>query len=293
MKILILANNQKWKSWDDKIKELTGWFRPAVDLEFTLEHTKLSNIPLEEYTNIKGEKSKGINKAWYDENISIPSKAKGYDIVIFSVNKDVWRGYPSNGWHTGSSHGIHEIQLTCKEEQEYTYHGNKYEGSRWFNLARHELCHAIYDIRGIPDRTHYHWDSGDLSGVLLDLTAQTPMPPTYTYRYFNPTSDPKMIGLRHELMVKIDAIRHDCGFPITINDGLRTKKENDALKDSASNSGHLRGWEADIACTDSSKRDKIIELSYKHGITRRGIGKRFVHLGIDPSLAQNVMWHYY
>lgn len=117
--------------------------------------------------------------------------------------------------------------------------------------------------------------------------------PENKYKYFNPKSDPKMVGLRHELMLKLDAIRGDAGFGMTITSGVRTKAENDSLADSASNSGHLRGWEADIACTDSVRRDKLIELSYKHGITRRGIGKGFVHLGIDPSLPQNVMWEYY
>lgn len=115
----------------------------------------------------------------------------------------------------------------------------------------------------------------------------------WSYKWFNLIDDPKMLGIEHELMVKLDAIRDEAGFPIVITSGKRTKAENDALKDSASNSGHLRGFEVDIACTDSAKRDRIIELSYKHGITRRGIGKDFIHLGIDPSLPQHVMWHYY
>ena len=114
--------------------------------------------------------------------------------------------------------------------------------------------------------------------------------PKKKYKYF---SDSEIVGLKHELVTILDNIRHEAGFPMVITSGLRTKKENDALKDSASNSGHLRGWEADIKCTDSKKRDKLIELSYKYGITRRGIGKGFVHLGIDPTLPQNVMWHYY
>lgn len=113
------------------------------------------------------------------------------------------------------------------------------------------------------------------------------------YKYFNPVSDPKMIGIKHETMLKLDDLRERCGFPISITSGLRTKAQNDALKDSASNSGHLRGYEVDIVCTDSIKRDKIIEESYKVGFTRRGIGKDFVHLGVDPTLPKNVMWHYY
>lgn len=123
---------------------------------------------------------------------------------------------------------------------------------------------------------------------------------SHTYKYFNPKSDPKMVGVKHETMVRLDALRADLELykkyfsPVMIiSSGVRTKKENDQLKDSASNSGHLRGWEVDILCTDSSKRDKMIELSYKHGFTRRGMGKDFVHLGLDPSLPQNVMWNYY
>jgi hypothetical protein len=136
----------------------------------------------------------------------------------------------------------------------------------------------------------------DFNGFIFDAIAYVDLPNNFIeeakagYRYFKGY---EIVGLKHELVSILDNIRHEAGFPMVITSGLRTKKENDALKDSASNSGHLRGWEADIACTDSKKRDKLIELSYKYGITRRGIGKGFVHLGIDPTLPQNVMWHYY
>lgn len=113
------------------------------------------------------------------------------------------------------------------------------------------------------------------------------------YKYFNPKSDPKMIGIKHETMLKLDELRDKCGFPISITSGLRSKDQNDALKGSASNSGHLRGYEVDIACTDGFRRDKIIRLSYEVGFTRRGIGKDFIHLGIDPELPNQVMWTYY
>jgi len=116
---------------------------------------------------------------------------------------------------------------------------------------------------------------------------------TQGYKWFNPISDPKMVGLKDELMIKLDALREMCGFGLSITSGVRSKALNDILKGSAKNSGHLRGYEVDIACTDSFKRDRIIENSYKVGFTRRGIGDGFVHLGIDPNLPQRVMWEYY
>ena len=43
---------------------------------------------------------------------------------------------------------------------------------------------------------------------------------------------------------------------------------------------------------DSEKRFKIVEMAMKHGIRRIGIGDNFVHLDMDYSLPQGVMWLY-
>lgn len=90
-----------------------------------------------------------------------------------------------------------------------------------------------------------------------------------------------------------DKMRGECGFPWKITSGYRTKEENDVLQNSVDGSAHISRLACDIYCVDSTKRDKIVNVAKANGITRIGIGKTFVHLDIDKSKPQNVMWTYY
>jgi len=302
MKILLLANNLPWKTWDKKIQELKDWWLPEIKLDITLEEVNFTDIPWIDYTSTNnGQKYKGIEPAWYDTNITLPAVKRGFDCVMFTVGEKDWADRRVEGWNTTNNLGIHEIQILGRENAKYNFQGKRYEGDQWFNIARHELSHAIYRSRGITDNTHKWWEVGNLAEIKKELAGgfmahplvlyfQRLITPPKKYKYFNQN---EVEGLKPELVSILDKMREESGFPYTITSGLRTPAQNKALKDSASNSGHLRGWEVDIACTDSSRRDKIIELSYKYGITRRGIGNGFVHLGIDPTLPQRVMWTYY
>ena len=302
MKILLIANNLRgWKTWDKKIQELKDWWMPEINLDITLEHTDFKNIPWEEYTSTEGLKYKGIDRLWYDTNISLPSAKRGFDCVILTLAKSDWKGFPTEGSNDLNNYGIHEIQMLGQENARYMFNGVRYDGDQWFNIARHELSHAIYRSRGIVDNTHKYWAIGNLEEVKKELQGgfmghplitmfRNLLLPTQGYKYFNQN---EIEGLKPELVRILDDMREYCGFAFVINSGKRTQAENDKLPLSSKNSGHLRGYEADIACTDSAKRDKILEASFKFGITRRGVGKTFVHLGVDPSLPQDVTWHYY
>lgn len=124
------------------------------------------------------------------------------------------------------------------------------------------------------------------------LTIKKEVATTKKYKYFNPKSDPKMVGVSDKLMEKLDLLREKCGFPIVITSGLRTAEYNSTLEDSVSNSAHLKGLAVDLLCTDSTRRDKMIKVSYELGFTRRGIGKNYIHLDIDDTKPQNVTWVY-
>lgn len=113
-----------------------------------------------------------------------------------------------------------------------------------------------------------------------------------TYKYFSQKEVDKF-KLKPELWTLLDKIRGECGFPLIITSGLRTEAENMALNGSVSDSAHLSGLAVDLSITDSLKRFKIDEIARKNGIKRIGIGKTFVHLDIDPTKPQPVMWHYY
>ncbi|MBQ2797499.1 MAG: DUF882 domain-containing protein [Tidjanibacter sp.] len=89
-----------------------------------------------------------------------------------------------------------------------------------------------------------------------------------------------------------DAVREAAGIPLVINCAYRSP-EWDRSKGRSGNSAHCRGRAIDIRCTTSENRMKIIAAAVEVGVKRIGIGKNFIHLDTDDSLAQNVIWHYY
>lgn len=94
------------------------------------------------------------------------------------------------------------------------------------------------------------------------------------------------------LMERLDALREKCGMPLIINCAYRSR-EWDLKKGRSGNSAHTRGMAVDILCNSSATRYKIVSAAIELGFTRIGIGKTFVHLDIDETLAQGVMFDYY
>ena len=111
------------------------------------------------------------------------------------------------------------------------------------------------------------------------------------YKYFSKAEVEKW-KLKPELWTLLDKMREECGFPFNINSGLRTKEENDKLKDSASDSAHLSGLAVDISIKDSIKRYKLVQVALNNGINRLGIADTFIHIDISPTHPKNVIWLY-
>lgn len=82
------------------------------------------------------------------------------------------------------------------------------------------------------------------------------------------------------------------GIPFKINSGFRSQARN-AKVGGTKDSSHTTGYAADIRTNTSQDRFKIIDAALKAGITRIGIGERFVHLDTDPTKPSNTMWDYY
>jgi len=77
----------------------------------------------------------------------------------------------------------------------------------------------------------------------------------------------------------LEAIRVQLGFPLYIVSGFRCIPHN-ARIGGVVDSAHLTGLAVDIACTDSWKRSRILDVAYTNGVLRRGISKSFIHLDI-------------
>ena len=102
--------------------------------------------------------------------------------------------------------------------------------------------------------------------------------------------------LHPELMAILQALEVEMGFELTITSGQRTKEHNDdpkvgGVKDSEHTYDPAEG--ADVLCKQGVTRYKMLQWLFKHGITRIGIGKEFIHIGIAEDKPAYVVWPYY
>ncbi len=99
--------------------------------------------------------------------------------------------------------------------------------------------------------------------------------------------------MKHEFMVVLQKIRTEYGKPMTITSGFRHHTHPIEAKKGHNRGEHTQGLCADIACTTGADRFKLVQLALKHDITRIGVAKSFLHLGIGyTGLPNNVMWEY-
>ena len=117
-------------------------------------------------------------------------------------------------------------------------------------------------------------------------------------KYFSPlefkrcTPSCSIDDMNAGFLVQLDKIREVAGIPLVLNSAYRSVPYEKS-KGRSGNSAHTRGLAVDIRCNTSANRLKIVRAALSCGITRIGIGKTYVHIDADRSLAQNVMWHYY
>lgn len=91
---------------------------------------------------------------------------------------------------------------------------------------------------------------------------------------------------------KLDQTREFAGIPFKITCSFRSRAY-DLTQGRSGNSAHTKGRAFDIKATSNRQRFKILQAAILCGWTRIGIGKNFIHLDNDPTLPQQVVWHYY
>lgn len=97
--------------------------------------------------------------------------------------------------------------------------------------------------------------------------------------------------MNKEIVHMLDAVRKKFGKSIKINSGYRTVARNKKIGGVA-DSSHLKGLAADISCSNSVDRFKLLNLLLEVGFNRIGIAKSFIHVDIDKNKSQNVIWGY-
>jgi len=105
--------------------------------------------------------------------------------------------------------------------------------------------------------------------------------------------------VQKKIIEKLQKVRNIIGRHIIITSGVRCEFYNTSINASM-NSSHIPdsygiGNAVDIACTNSKDRYELVELSQKFfkriGISGGSYGG-FIHLDVDRSKVQEVMWLY-
>ena len=91
------------------------------------------------------------------------------------------------------------------------------------------------------------------------------------------------------LMHLLNKVREAYGKPMIVNSGYRCDKHNKEIGGS-SNSAHLRGLAVDIKCETSADRFLLLSLFYSVGFKRIGAYDKWIHVDVDESLSQKVLW---
>ena len=98
-----------------------------------------------------------------------------------------------------------------------------------------------------------------------------------------------------DFLEMLDCAREEAQIPFKINSGFRTEaKNNDIYKGLGKDpvrSSHLKGYAADIHCTNSKHRSIIVRALINVGYTRLGIAKSFIHVDNDPDKS-DAIWLY-
>ena len=92
-------------------------------------------------------------------------------------------------------------------------------------------------------------------------------------------------------LVTFDRVRDRAKIPMVVTSGYRCPAHN-AKINGATNSSHLRALAGDFATPTSTHRYRILEAAIAVGVNRIGIGDTFIHLDVDRSLPQCVIWTY-
>lgn len=98
--------------------------------------------------------------------------------------------------------------------------------------------------------------------------------------------------MKHEFMVVLQAIRNEYG-PMRVTSGFRHPTHPIEARKGHANGEHTKGMCCDVGCNNGADRYRLITIALKHGITRIGIAKTFVHIGLGaPGLPNCVIWEY-
>ncbi len=97
-------------------------------------------------------------------------------------------------------------------------------------------------------------------------------------------------NIDYALVFKLDSVRKLSGIPIFVNSACRCHPHNKIIG-STVGSSHPKGLAIDIRIRTPTQRFKILNALIKVGFSRIGIYRNFIHIDLDLSKVQNLIWY--
>lgn len=169
-RVLILANNNSWTTWEQKLAAVRDFWKPFVDLSITAKPTSFKNIPLKQYLLAGGDTSYLVDSDWYQKNV-VPLAA-GYDFVVFCLSQADLKGQLKvpYGVNSGCFAGVNMITMFGGNEDWSSYaQGMIPLGNSFVLYVNHEISHGFFQAFNLPDNTHAYFYGGKPARIFEDL----------------------------------------------------------------------------------------------------------------------------
>lgn len=283
IKILILTQNVSDINGMKKgLVQAQTLLTPILSISFDYKETKkqFTSIPLN---------SDVVHNGYEVNPDDILSEEKNsYDITCFIYNWDEIYPHPTNPC-TNYSKSLTDVpmQIPANFYSNLTVTPIITYPEVLCEFFLHEFSHYIADIEGVSDLTHYKYQfsqfsqSSNIDYYLYLIKQNSPMP---TYKYFK---NSEVVGLKPELVSKLDQARGIAGVPFIITSGFRTQAQN-IVVGGVPDSAHTTGEAVDLLVKDSNTRYRVILGLVEAGFNRIEDCKSHIHSDISKTLPQNV-----
>lgn len=185
-KILILANNNEFSTWPEKITEIKAFYSTlAIKLDFLIINTEYKNVPVVDMIMNGGNQNGpysapfeayAVDPVWFEKNPDVLTGGS-FDCVIFALNKtDVApaTNLVPAGINTGTFNGVDQITVFIDPGSENwpAQQNGVPVGNAIAYIIEHELSHWLYNMLKLPvDNTHKYFYSSNPKGVIAELSA--------------------------------------------------------------------------------------------------------------------------
>ena len=99
--------------------------------------------------------------------------------------------------------------------------------------------------------------------------------------------------MNEDFLIKLDDLRHECGFPFIVTSGYRSPThsiEAKKVKAGSKAGTHAQGIASDIRIHNGAEGFVIVSKAIKMGFKGIGVAKTFIHLDVRKTMP--VIWSY-